>query len=268
MQRVEESPVETIHLYVVREDKTKPRTLLPAILSLLCLLGIVAVTIFSGNHPNYDHKTIRVPAVFLPIKTLTTTEIIIPSGIKTYPATTAHGTLTITNGSVISQVIPEGFTIDGVVTDSAAFVPPGSANGYGYVTVVAHALVSGKQGNIPALAINVVEGSSVYIRNLSPFTGGADSYSVKVVTPQDKQIAIDTARATLTTQEAHKHTVLARPCTESSQVSDAVVRLSWACQYVTFSILPSMKVISVRLVGNTLLVGVVFVARPLRIWVK
>ena len=66
-----------------------------------------------------------------------------------------------------------------VVTDRAVFVPAGNANGYGYATVSAHALLSGKAGNIPAYTINQVEGSSVFIRNLTAFHGGRDSYSVK-----------------------------------------------------------------------------------------
>lgn len=267
MYRVDDEPIETIHLYVVREGKEHP-SLVPVLISVFALSILIAIGVSIPYQQPEQRASIRVPAVLLPLTTFSASEVIIPTGIKTYPATTARGTLTITNGSVISQIIPAGFTIDGVVTDRAVYVPPGSANSYGYATVVAHALASGEQGNLPALAINVVEGSSVYIRNLSPFTGGADSYSVKVVTPQDKQIAIDTARASLTTDEARKHAVLSRPCAETSQVSEAVVRLSWACQYVTFSIPPSMKVISVRLVGNTLLVGVVFVARPLRTWVK
>ena len=266
MHQVDEKP-ETIHLYVVREEAARP-SILPVVLSLFSLALLIVLGIAIPCKQPEQRASIRVPAVLLPLTTFSASEAIIPTGIKTYPATTAHGTLTITNGSVISQDIPAGFMIDGVVTDRAVLVPPGSANGYGYATVVAHTLASGKQGNLPALAINVVEGSSVYIRNLSPFTGGADSYSVKVVTPQDKQIAVDAARASLTNQEAHRQAVLARPCAESTRVSDAVVLLSWACQYVTFSIPPSMKVISVKLVGNTLLVGVVFVARPLRIWVK
>jgi hypothetical protein len=77
------------------------------------------------------------------------------------------------------------------------FVPAGSANGYGYAVVPAHSLISGSSGNIPAYAINQVEGSSVYIRNLSAFSGGHDSYSVQYVTAQDKQAALVSAREQL-----------------------------------------------------------------------
>ena len=66
-------------------------------------------------------------------------------------------------------------------------VPAGNANGYGYATVAAHALISGKQGNIPAYAINQIEGSSVYVRNLAAFQGGSDAYSVRFATAQDIQ---------------------------------------------------------------------------------
>ncbi len=90
-----------------------------------------------------------------------------------------------------AQELPEGllfFGKDGVevATDAAVFVPAGSAAGYGIATVSAHAAASGKAGDIPALDIDSVEGSSVYIRNLRPFTGGQDATSVKYVTPQDR----------------------------------------------------------------------------------
>lgn len=267
MYQVDDEPIETIHVYVVREGDKRP-FLAPVLVSVFALFILLAIGVLTPYKQPEQRASIRVPAVLLPLTTFSASELIIPTGIKTYPATTAHGTLTIINGSVIAQIIPNGFTINGVVTDSAVFVPPGSANGYGFAIAQAHALVSGKQGNIPALAINVVEGSSVYIRNLSPFTGGQNAYSIKVVTPQDRQVAMDIARASLTTQESPRHAILAKPCTESSQMNNTIVRLVWACQYVTFSIPSYMKVTSARLVGNTLLVDVVFVARFRSIWVK
>src|SRR6266699_6198099 len=176
MFQVDEKP-ETIHLYVVREEEPRP-SVLPIVASVLLLLCIIAVGTLFPYHQPLEHKTLRVPAIFLPLKSFTASAPIIPTGIKTYPATSAYGILTITNGSVISQTLPQGFTIDGVATDNAVFVPAGSANGYGHATVQAHALLSGNAGNLPTLAINQVEGSSVYIRNLQPFTGGKDAYSV------------------------------------------------------------------------------------------
>src|SRR5438270_1856771 len=107
MQAVE-NEVETVHLYVVREHEKKPYTLLPLLCALVCLLGIVAVTLYSAQHPYYEHERLTVPATLLPLKVFRAEAPIIPTGVKTYPATTAHGTLMITNGSVVSQELPAG----------------------------------------------------------------------------------------------------------------------------------------------------------------
>ncbi len=101
MQAVD-NEIETIHLYVVREDKRRPQTLLPVIFSVLCFLGIIAVSVYSGDHPHYEHQTIRVPAHFLPIQTLIATVPIVRTGVKTYGATTARGVLTVYKGFVSS----------------------------------------------------------------------------------------------------------------------------------------------------------------------
>lgn len=267
MQAVKED-IETIHLYVVREKEKKPYTVLPLLSAFLCLLGIIGVTVYSASHPYYEHERLVLPAHFLPPKTFTASEVIIPTGIKAYPATTAHGVLTITNGSVISQTIPKGFIVGNVATDYAVFVPAGSADGYGVAKVSAHALQAGQQGNIQRLQINVVIGSSVYVRNLDNFTGGQDAYSVKVVTRQDRQTAINTAKAFLATQTVQIRAMLASPCKETSRIKNLVLGLSWACQFVSFPILPGMKVTHVRLVGESLLVDVVFVPKPRMMWVK
>ena len=147
--------------------------------------------------------TLRVPAVFLPIQNFGISVPIIPTGKKTYPATFASGTLTLTNGSVISQELPKGLiftTFNGieVIPDYSVFIPAGSANGYGYAIVSAHALISGKSGNIPAYGINRVEGTSIYIRNLTSFHGGKDSYTIPLQLPQDRQTALDQAQTNLT----------------------------------------------------------------------
>src|SRR5437763_10700113 len=180
MQAVRDE-IETIHLYVVREEEKKPYTLLPLLCAFACLLGIVAITLYSAQHPYYEHKRLTLPAQFLPLKTFTATAPIIPTGIKTYPATCAHGVLTITNGTVISQTIPAGFSIDGIATDYSVFVPAGSANGFGVTSVTAHTMTCGKIGNFRAYALNYTLGAGVYIRNFTSFTGCKDAYSVKIV---------------------------------------------------------------------------------------
>src|SRR2546421_1743970 len=86
---IETEPVETIHLYVVRED-AKPRP--PLLLLLFCVLAFLGL-IETGflNHTTFPivKKTIQVPAIFLPLKSFTASAPILPTGRKTYPATTA-----------------------------------------------------------------------------------------------------------------------------------------------------------------------------------
>jgi hypothetical protein len=262
MQTVDEKP-ETIHVYVVREKEATP-SLLPVILSVLALLLVVTISVVFPSEQPVMRAVIRVPAVLLPLRTFTARVAIIPKGIKVYPATTAHGVLTITNGSIIGQSIPAGFAVQGVVTDYAVYVPGGNANGYGWATVPTHALLSGKQGNIGAYTINRVEGSSVFIRNLSAFHGGRDSYSVKYATAQDKQTALIKARATLALQINGLH----YPCKEVYLSASKQITTTWRCQFVTYSLPPYMHVSGVSLQGKNLLLHVWFVARPIRVWVK
>jgi hypothetical protein len=263
MHTVDDKP-ETIHLYVVREEAPKPQ-LFPIFLSVLALLVLVVLSVAVPYQQPVTRLTIRVPAVLLPSRTFTAKVAIIPTGVRVYPATTAHGVLTITNGSIIGQYVPAGFTVGGVATDTAIYVPPGNANGYGWAQVSAHAGIPGKNGNIPALAINSVIGSSVYVRNLSAFSGGRDAYSIKVVTDQDKQTAEITARNILAAQSVGLH----YPCQETKDTSIyTIMYIFWRCQYVTFSLPSYMHVSSVRIIGKNLLIQVWFVARPVRVGLK
>ena len=264
-----ENEVETIHLYVVREQEQKPYTSLPLLGALLCLLGIAAITFYSAEHPYYEHQRLTVPAVLLPPRMFTAQTPFIPTGVRTYPATTAHVILTITNGSVISQTLPAGLILisssgTSVVTDQAVFIPAGSANGYGVAYVSAHALISGQQGNIPAFAINRVEGSSVYVRNLVAFQGGRDAYSVKFITSNDRNVAFSKVRNILIS----KITGLHYPCTEAHIADVHKMTVTWRCQFLTYHVPPYMHVTGVRIIGKNLLLDVWFVPRPIRICVK
>lgn len=266
MQTVDEQP-ETIHLYVVREEDNRP-PIFPIVLSVLALSILVAFCALTPYQQPVTRAVIRVPAVLLPVQTFTEQVAVIPTGVKVYSATTAHGVLTITNGSVISQTIPQGFRLGNVITDWSVFVPAGSANGFGYAVVAAHSLISGKRGNIPAYAINQVEGSSVYIRNLSAFTSGRDSYSVKFATAQDKQAALLQARDILLVYISDDKNGLHYPCKEAYLYERAHITINWRCQFVTFRVPAFYHVTGVRIVGKNLIINAWFVARPVRIWVK
>ncbi len=259
MQTVDEQP-ETIHLYVVRDADNRP-PIYPIVLSALALVTLVVLCSLTQFQQPVTRVTLRVPAVLLQPKTFTAKVAIIPTGRKTYPATTARGVLTITNGSVIAQVIPAGFTVQHVATDTVVFVPAGSADGYGVATVSAHALVSGIGGNFARLAVNQVIGSSVYIRNLAAFQGGRDAYSVKFATAQDKQAALTSARSALIIIITGLH----YPCLES--ISGAI-SVTWRCQMLTYHIPAFYHVTGVKIIGKNLLIDVWFVVHPIRIWVK
>lgn len=266
MQTVDEE-LETIHVYVVREEAPRP-SLLPIFLSAVALSILVAFCMLTPYQQPVTRAVIRVPAVPLTIKTFIAQMPVIPTGVHTYPATTAHGTLTITNGSIIGQVIPAGFTVSNVATDYAVYVPPGTANGYGYATVRAHALISGKSGNFARLAVNQVIGSSVYIRNLSAFTGGKDSHAVKFATAQDKQTALLRARGILFVQIGAYKSKPHYPCKEAYLYEQAHVTINWRCQFIAYHIPAFYHVTGIRLAGKNLIVDVWFVSRPIHIWVK
>src|SRR5947208_543610 len=106
--------IETIHVYMVPEEEKRPYTVLPLICAILCLLGIAAVTMYSAEHPYYEHARLIVPAQFLPLKVFKAEAPIIPTGVKTYPATYATGMLTLTNGSVLSETLPQGVIFNGI----------------------------------------------------------------------------------------------------------------------------------------------------------
>ncbi len=251
--------MEIVHIYVVPERGKQPYVLLPLFAAFLCLAAMAGVIVYSALNPTY--QTIRIPAHLFSL-TFTASAPIIPTGIKTYPAITAYGTLTITNGSVISQTFPAGMIFTGqdgieVVTDSAVFVPAGSAAGYGIAYVPAHPIISGRKGNIEVLDINNVEGSSVYIRNVRPFTGGQDAYSVKFVTQQDRQTALARVLSDLPSQLSRVKAIL-KSCARN-MAFDKAAHGTWNCLFAAY---PSFSYRSVRLEGNSLLVTVIYRPPP------
>ncbi len=265
MQTLREDPIETIHLYMVREEEQekKPYVLLPLVLAVFCLLTIVSVTVYSGKHPLYEQETLRVPAIFLPPKHFSLRVPVIPTGVKTYPATFATGTLTITNGSVVSFHMPEGliFTASNgseVITTEAVDVPAGNGTSYGVSYVHAKSLSAGVNGNISPLAIDAVYGTALYIRNYQSFKGGADAYTKAFIQPQDVSLALSQARAVLT--EHILSGMLYRPCSEKT-VGVQTLQVSWTCQFVTYKPLQG-KVLNVRVQGKFILLEVEHVARP------
>jgi hypothetical protein len=141
----------------------------------------------------------------LPSLTLTQAQTAPSSGRGHQDAKHARGTITFYNGSFTSQPVAAGTILTGadgvqVVTDQVAMLPAGNPPIYGQVTVAAHALQAGLQGNIPTLDIRqaccLV---SVFAENTQAFTGGQNARDYKVVTKQD----IDTLSSKLKTVLLH-----------------------------------------------------------------
>ncbi len=275
MYRVEdepiEEPVETIHLYVVREGQERP-SLLPVLISVLALSLLIAVGVLVPSQQPEQRASIRVPAVLLPLTMFTTTVAIIPTGIRTFPATRATGVLTLTNGSILAQHVPAGMMVTGsngmeVVTTESVDVPAGNGTTYRTAYVTAQAVAPGAKGNIAAFALQVVYGTSLYVKNEHDFMGGQDAYSIPIMTPQDRQSALAKTRVTLLRQTLSG--LLYYPCLEQVKGITSL-HVTWSCQFITYHIpsLPNVRVLHVQLVGKMVLLEIVYLPGPQRLETK
>lgn len=209
---------------------------------------------------------IRVPAVLLPLKTFLTEVSVLPTGVHRHQATQAHGVVTIYNGSILALELPQGMILTGrdgmeVTTDEGVVVPAGNPPAYGMATVSVHTVIPGSKGNIAALDINQVYGTSLYIRNLHPLSGGAESYTVRVITAQDRQDALAQARVTLFHQTLSG--LLSHPCLEHATGTTSL-HVAWTCQFVTYTApaLPHLRVWKVRVIGSSVFLTITYVPRP------
>ena len=258
-------PLETIHLYVVREGQDHS-SLLPVLISILALSLLVAIGILTPYQQPEQRALIRVPAVLLPLRTFSTIVAVMPTGVRTFPARRASGVLTITNGSILAQHLPAGMVMTAsngveVVTTASVDVPAGNGITYGIATVTAQAVAPGVEGNLPALAVQVVYGTSLFLKNERAFMGGQDTYSVPVMTPQDRQRALAQARESLLPRTLAG--LLSRPCLE--QVTGTTsLHVAWTCQFVTYTtpVVPHVSVQQVQVVGRTVYLTITFVPRP------
>jgi len=264
MYQREDEQLETIHLYVVPEreysEDTSVITVSPihrTIASILCSLCLVGLLIIPAS-ADIGPKTILVPLQLLPIQTFTTTVAIVPTGQQTIPATPAHGILTLYNGSILVQQLPKGFIVTSqggveIITDATATIPAGNPPAYGMAKVPAHAITLGSSGNIPALSITETYGSSLYLKNLTPFSGGADASTVIVATDTNRTDALLSARATLHTQAKTATALLDKPCDETTNQESLSLIVSWQCQFVTYAVPRGMQVLSFERKGNSVL---------------
>jgi hypothetical protein len=102
----------------------------------------------------------------------------------------AIGSVTFYNGLSIAQSVPAGTFLTGsdgeqIITDQAAFIPPNAPPEDGSVTVSAHALYAGAQGNIAVDDVSLALSNSLTVKNLRPFTGGQNARDFSVVARTD-----------------------------------------------------------------------------------
>ncbi len=205
------------------EDDTppthKPYWLLIPCTILFCLLFVAAsslvpllspsatITILPAEKSLSLTVSMKVQGRELPSLTLMQSTTASATGKHHQPASHAAGTITFYNGLLTSQTVAAGtiFTsTDGVqiITDQAAVIPAGNPPSYGQVSVSAHAVFVGPQGNIPAYAINTACcATSVVAKNTGAFSGGAAAREYLVVTRTDINNAVTSLLVTLSQSE-------------------------------------------------------------------
>lgn len=220
-------------------------------------IAIMLPFVLSPDTAMYVTKTLTVPAILLPLRIITVSVPIKSTGVKTYPALQAHGTLTITNGGTLSQYIQPGFLFTSnsgveVSTNYGVTVPAGNGESYGVAIVSAHAVVAGSSGDIPAYDVNRTYGTDIFIKNTSAFVGGQNAYSVGYATEQDKQTALDSAKAQIETKQPL--VMLLKPCTETTKLRKDTAVAILTCQPITYHVPPGVKVLSVSVRGTNVVI--------------
>lgn len=268
---IPEEEMETVYLYVYDEDpehrwkqirdwlKQHWHTLLMQVLALGMLSGFCLVP----GTPIYTLQTLTLPARLLPVQVYQATVKIEATGTKTLPATPARGMLTIYNGSFLTEQLPAGFIVTTragveIATDSPVAIPPENPPLNGIATVAAHAVQPGSAGNIPAVAVNAVVGSSLYLKNLAAFAGGQDARTLHYVTSADRAAALAMARVQVSREQARakRPGLLQESCAETDRQAAAAITVQLACQYVRYSTPRGVQVLAVRLYGRTVVLQV------------
>ena len=153
------------------------------------------------------------------------------------------------------------------MTDAPVSVPGANPPAYGMATVSVHAVTPGRRGNLAALAINQVYGTSLYLRNLHPLTGGHDAVTRRVLTAQDRVTALAQAHTTLRAKLFNR--LLYQPCLEHI-VGTTSLEVTWTCQLFTYTVpsLPHVRVLHVQVMGRIVSLTITYVPRPERLETK
>ncbi len=128
------------------------------------------------------------------------------SGVGHIPATVAIGTLTFYNSSSADQTVPAGTVFtdsNGVqfVNNVDAVIPAGNPPTAAQVTVSAHAVIGGENGNIPVFDFNNVPccATGVFVLNTSAFNGGQNAQIFTYVQQSDIDEAVSALEASVMT---------------------------------------------------------------------
>ncbi len=135
--------------------------------------------------------------------TLSESQTVPTTGHGHQNAARATGSVTFYNTSFTSQTVEAGTVLtrgDGhqIVTLGSVTIPPDSPPVNGQATVLAQARTVGASGNIPALDINGLFTSTLYVKNLTAFTGGQDARDFLLVTKTNRDGASSTLQAKVT----------------------------------------------------------------------
>ena len=148
----------------------------------------------------------QIASRLLPPLTLSQTRTAPATGKGHQDAEAAWGTITFYNGLFSSQTVEAGTLLTGtdgvvVVTDQAAVIPAALATTppiYGQVTVPAHAVLAGPQGNILVRDVNEACClTSVLAQNTVAFQGGQNERDYTVVARADIDNVASSLTATL-----------------------------------------------------------------------
>ena len=174
-------------------------TITPASKALNNTYVISAVTLTPD--PAQNQVAARVIASVSPAqsKTVKTT------GVGHVPGVQAKGQLTFYNAFSHPQTIAVGTVLtdaNGVqlVNDAAAMIPAATPPTEGSVTVSAHAIAAGVNGNISAFDFDNVSccTSGVTVQNTAAFSGGLDAFSYAFVEQSDIDDVVNPFQASLT----------------------------------------------------------------------
>jgi hypothetical protein len=159
---------------------------------LYCLFNplIATVTIIPQSQQVTLSGTMQLGRVLPPL-TISQSQTTKATGIGHQNATAATGYLTFYNGQFQSVTIAAGTILTGasgilIATDQDATIPAANPPSFGQVTMAAHAINAGVQGNIPAYDINqACCATSVLVKNANVFSGGQNERTYTTVTQHD-----------------------------------------------------------------------------------